>query len=250
MSVADHGRSAARTSASTVEAVLRESESLTAALRRGRTIRLLLILLTLAVIAGIGWWFYNWIQQLRSEENINRVQTLAQERFNENSDKYYTEIRQLVDKNYPVISQAFLDQAKKDLPSYLKAVDDERKTFTDSMQAKLEKTLNDRLMAAIQKHEALIQAELPATKDPAKRERIERNMRVALERLHKKYYVDELQNEMLGIYETWDRFPAADPAGPNDPRLEDQLIGNLLEYLSYRFTHLDEKVPVIPASGR
>jgi hypothetical protein len=75
-------------------------------------------------------------------------------------------------------------------------------------------------------------------------------MREAMQRMLKKYYVDEMRDEMLGIYETWDRFPAAEPVGPNDPRLEDQLIGNLLEYLSYRFTHLDDKVPAIPASAR
>jgi hypothetical protein len=250
MSVADHGHVTARTAVSSVDAVLRESESLTAALRRGRAVRLFLILLTLALVAGIGWWFYNWIQQLRSEENLNKIQALAQERLTQNSDKYYGEVQKLVDANYPVISQAFADQVKKDLPSYLQAIDKERGQFTESMQKKLETTLNDRLMAAIDKHEALIQAELPATKDPAKRERIERNMREAMQRMLKKYYVDELRDEMLGIYEMWDRFPAAEPVGPNDPRLEDQLIGNLLEYLSYRFTHLDEKVPAIPASGR
>jgi hypothetical protein len=250
MSVADHGHAAARTAASSVDAVLRESESLTAALRRGRAVRLFLILLTLALIAGIGWWFYNWIQQLRSEENLNRIQALAQERLTQNSDKYYGEVQRLVDTNYPVISQAFVDQVKKDLPTYLQAIDKERAQFTESIQKKLETTLNDRLMAAIDKHEALIQQELPATKDRDKLERIERNMREAMQRMIKKYYVDEMRDEMLGIYETWDRFPAAEPVGPNDPRLEDQLIGNLLEYLSYRFTHLDDKVPAIPASAR
>jgi hypothetical protein len=168
----------------------------------------------------------------------------------QNSDKYYGEVQRLVDTNYPVISQAFVDQVKKDLPTYLQAIDKERAQFTESIQKKLETTLNDRLMAAIDKHEALIQQELPATKDRDKLERIERNMREAMQRMLKKYYVDEMRDEMLGIYETWDRFPAAEPVGPNDPRLEDQLIGNLLEYLSYRFTHLDDKVPAIPASAR
>jgi hypothetical protein len=60
------------------------------------------------------------------------------------------------------------------------------------------------------------------------------NVGVAMERLSKKYYADQLNVQMFALYDAWDAFPPAPKPLPGEVPLEDQLIGTLLEVLTER----------------
>jgi hypothetical protein len=57
------------------------------------------------------------------------------------------------------------------------------------------------------------------------------NFQIALEKEVRRYYVDEFRQELQAMYDAWDGFPVADAPGKDEPRLEDQLIGSLLDLM-------------------
>ena len=58
-----------------------------------------------------------------------------------------------------------------------------------------------------------------------------------IDKLVKKYYVDEMESQYRQLYSTWDAFPAAETPKPDELPLEDQLKGVLLDMLRYKLAH-------------
>jgi hypothetical protein len=224
-------------SAEQIEAVVREATALAAALRAARTVRLALFLALIVVVVGIAWVFYQKYNQVTSDKNIDKVLELAQKSFDQRKERYRREVEQLLDKVTPPIMAAFQAQATRDMPQYLKRVDKERNEFVNEMEKKfrdrLDQFYDEKFRARYQK---VLEREFPAAKNKELHAAILVNTDLAVKRLLKKYYVEDLRDELLMAFHTWDTFPPAGPHQKGDPSYEDQFMGTLLELLAYKLT--------------
>lgn len=229
-----------------MEVLLRETDSLMQAMARARKIRMALFLALVAFVAVTCWTFYQAAMRFQSDENRQLLLKTAQDRLSQNSDNYMRQVQGLVDRTSPILTTAFYDQAKKDMPSYLNAVEKERDSLVNDLQTKLEQKLTAEHKKATERQEKLLQQEFPTFKDADLHARMIHNMQGSVDKLVKKYYVDEMHNEMTALLKGWDNFPAAERPKPTDPPLEDQLIGNLITVLQYRLAHVDSPVHAAP----
>ena len=87
--------------------VEREVVALAAAVRRAKTIRLVLLCAALLFVAAALWMFYSLAVGFASEENRALLAEKAREQLSSNSDQYVGEIRVLMENCSPVLSKAF-----------------------------------------------------------------------------------------------------------------------------------------------
>jgi hypothetical protein len=221
-------------STSSVEALMRECESLTGALAQARKVRRILIFAFLLFVIAVTLPFYRLYRSVTEKENVDRLLATVQQRLTSRSDVYMREVQMFVDSTSPVITEAFYSRSTKDLPLLLQGVEKERADFVVSLQERLAKALSEHYDAMISKHEAILIKELPETQDPEVRRKLVANLHVVFERLVKKYYADELKLKLTALYDSWDHFPAANKPGKDEATLEQQFIGTLLEAVSHR----------------
>jgi hypothetical protein len=229
-----------------LDAVLNDSARLVEALAGARRTRRLLLLGVLAFVAVTGLMFYRLISRIRSQENIDEVTRLAQARLAENSDQYMNEVRLLVDKSTPVLTDAFYKQAKNDLPALVRGVGEQQTTLVNNLLAKLEDRMSEHYRSVLDRHEAILQEELPETKDPELRRKLGTNLGVAFDRLVKKYYADEINKQVTTLVDAWERFPEASQSR-DDPPLGDQLVGNMFELLKLKM--IEGEVGIVPVGS-
>lgn len=214
-----------------VTAVERQVESLTSALRATRLTRTLLLLGFVALILIAVGLFGSLGKRMASEGYQKELASKAQLHFDNNKDAYLGQIRQLMDESTPIIKTAFLERLEQDKPRYTEALNVQREALLENVKARLELQINARHEGTLARFEQVLIEEFPAAADEEVRVRMMENLRVAVESLVKQYYVDAFQDELQSMYATWDTFPVADAPGADDPPLEDQLIGALLDLM-------------------
>jgi hypothetical protein len=224
-----------------LEAVLNDSARLVEALESARRTRRFLLLGVLVFLVATGAMFYRLISRISSQENIQEITRLAQARLAENSDQYMNEVRQLIDASTPVLTDAFYKRAKDDLPIFVRSIGDQ---LANNLMDQLEKRLSNHYKTILDRHEAILQEELPETKDPELRRRLETNLGVAFDRLVKKYYADEINAQLTTLVDTWEKFPEAPPPD-SGTTLGDQLVGNLFELLKLKL--VEGEIGLMPA---
>ena len=142
----------------------------------------------------------------------------------------------LVKNAGPPLQEAFTEQAKKDLPEFMKKMEKEK----DTLAANLEKEFSDKINAHYEKltaqQESTLKEVFPGIKDQKTQELMLKNIDKAMQRLVKKYHVDELRKEIDDIVATWDHFPEANAPKAGEPSLEEQLIQNLLQVLALKLS--------------
>jgi hypothetical protein len=220
----------AQPSAAQVEELLRVCEGLQRALARAKLVRQFLMIATLAFIVIVCYMFYTIFKRF-APENMGELQSVAQKKLTENSDEYMRELQTLADNSRPVVVDAFLKQAKKDMPAYMHAAGQERERFVEEMQDRVSKSLLEHYGKVLDRHQKLLEEEFPLIKDQETHRRMMGNLHLAVEKLVKKYYVEEMRGQILALYDGWDQFPRADVPAKGDPSLEDQFIGGLVEVL-------------------
>jgi hypothetical protein len=220
-----------------VEAVIRESNALMAAQAAGRNVRMLLLLALVVFVAAVTFAFYDMANKFFSRDNLNVLAKAGQERLVKNQDKYMKEIQKLVEASSPVLTSAFMEQAKKDMPGFMQAAEKERDALRSSLEIKLAKKLDDRYREGIDRHEQILRQEFPEYNNDAQQARMRENIGLALDKLVQKYYVQEMNRQMNSLYNTWDSFPAADPPAKNGISTEDQMVVELVDLLKYRLSH-------------
>jgi hypothetical protein len=225
-----------------IEAVLHESAALAAGLRRGRTLRLILFLVIVVVLAGVGWAAYSEAKEFTSDKNLARLGDVAQRKLEQKQDYYMKQVQDLVKQLSPPLTKAFRDQATKDSPRFLKAVEKERQPFQEHVQTEFEQRLNKRLESLQPRYVRLLKEEFPLLKEEKQQVDMAKNLAKAMERLLKKYYVDDLHDEFLMLFNAWDNFPVAQEAASGQSSLEDQFIDALKKLLAHRLTHADSEV--------
>lgn len=221
----------------------RDAVALTAALASSRRTRLLLLLAVVAFVGITCIAFYRLFSQFIGDEQRAKLQALAEKELHDRQDYLMKEVQTLVNSSTPIVSAAFAEQAKKDLPGFMRAAGAERDALVQNLQAKLEERLHAHHEKLLARHEKMLHEEFPAVKDDKLHAAMMANLMVAVDKLVRKYYIDEMSSEMQGMYKSWDEFPIAPPRAEGDDPLEDQLVANLMELLK---TKLSETHPPAP----
>src|SRR5437868_6751244 len=94
-----------------IEAVLHETAALSAGLKRARSVRLILFLAVVVLLAGVGWVAYGEAQEFTSDKNLTRLGNIAQRKLEQKQDYYMKQMQTLVDTLSPPLTKAFRDQA-------------------------------------------------------------------------------------------------------------------------------------------
>jgi hypothetical protein len=214
----------------------RRTEGLTAALEKTRSTRRLIMLAFLAFVVIVCWRFYSLSGLIQSPDYQNRLLTEVQKAVESNQDTFSKQAELLVDEATPVISAAFSEQSKKDMPVFMGIIDRERALLLENLAERMEKKVLSHHDKLVHQHEKLFAEEFPAVQDKETRERMIGNTAIALDRLIKKYYVDEFKKEFQLMEKTWDEFPPADKPTGDEPPLESQLVGELMDLLAIKFS--------------
>ena len=220
-----------------VEAVVRETKALMAAQAAGRRARLLLLLVFIVFVGVVCYAFLGLGNKLLGPENRDALVKAAQERLLKNQGEYMKELQKLIESSSPVLTTAFMTQAKQDLPKYMQGLEKQRDALRSSLEAKLSKKVDERYAEMLDRHAKIMKEEFPQYNDEALQARMRENINMALEKLVKKYYVDEMNRHMDALYTTWDNFPAADPPKAGGVSTEDQLVVELTDWVKYIMSH-------------
>lgn len=214
----------------------RRTEGLTAALEKSRSTRRLIIFAFLGFVIVAGWRFYSLGNMIRSEEYQAQLLAEVQKSVASNQDSFSREAQKLVDGASPIVTTAFSKQAEKDMPVIMQVINKERALLLDDLGQQMARKIENHHHELLRRHDKLFQEEFPTAKDPEVRDRMMGNTCLALDRLVKKYYVDEFQKELKAMDRTWEEFPAADRPAAGDPPLDSQLIGELMDLLAIKFS--------------
>lgn len=209
------------------------------ALNAARNARRLLTFATLVLVAVSSFAFYKLGDSFRKQENMERLLKEAEARLNDRSDEYMKEVQTLVKNASPKLTAAFYAQAKHDMPLYLEAIGKQRELLLADLQADLEKRLNDVQQEASSRHMAVLDEEFPQIKNSAARERVLRNLQQAMNSLAKKYYVEQMREQVTELCGKLDSFPPAPASREDDAPLEDQLMANMLDLLTLKLADTD-----------
>ena len=217
-----------------IERLSQECAELTSAYARARGVRRILALAIVIFIIVVCFAFYRLCRGLLREEYTQKLTSLAEKRLEKNQDRYMAQIEKLVNKTSPAVSEAFSQQVNKDMPVYLKLMERERDVMAKDLETKLGGRLQKRYESSLDRHDKILKTEFPQVKDEVLHQRVTNNLHVVVNRLVEKYYVTELERQLKELFATWDRFPAAAPAGKNDQALEDELVAELVHLLAIK----------------
>ena len=214
----------------------RRTEGLTAALEQSRSTRRLIMIAFLGFVLIAGWRFYALGNMIRSDNYQARLLVEVQESVTDNQQEFSREAQKLVDGATPVVTTAFSKQSEKDMPRFMQIINEERAKLLESLSQRMAQKIESHHHGLLRRHDKLFQEEFPAAKDADVRERMMGNTCLALDRLVKKYYVDEFQKELKTMDRTWEDFPPADKPSAGEPPLDSQLIGELMDLLAIKFS--------------
>lgn len=214
----------------------RRTEGLTAALEQSRSTRRLIVLAFVAFVLVTGWRFYSLRDLLQSEDYQKRLLAEVQKAVERNQKEFSNEAQKLVDGATPVISAAFTEQSKKDMPIFMDLIDKQRALLLENLSKRMTEKVTSHHDKLVRSHEKLFAEEFPKVQNKELRERMMGNASLALDRLVKKYYVEEFQKEFVSMEKTWEEFPPADRPTGDEPPLESQLVGELMDLLAIKFS--------------
>lgn len=211
-----------------IQSLSRNVDELKAAISRARQVRLLMVVVLMIVLVVIVYMFMNLAKRVTSEPFVNELTTLAQKHVTDNQDKYQKEVQQFVDTSYPIVSGAFSDQATKDLPKFTEAINGQRETFVNNLRERMDEKISKKYQDLLAQHEEMIVAEFPELKDKETRDRVLANFQLVIEKLVKRNYGDQFDEESKKLIALWESFPAAEEPSEMDAKLEEKLLENVL----------------------
>ena len=217
-----------------IAAMEHEVVAIRSALSQGRVVRLLMFAVALALIVGAVWMFYNLALQMKSKENLDLLAAEVKELLNNNSGEYMRQVQILRENCVPVLTKAFTEQAKADVPKYTAAIRAETDILKENLEAKALERVTAKYQEAQAKYTELLQEEFPEIDDPEIFVRMNSNIDKVTAHLVEKYYSEHLHNELLGLYDSWDAFTVADAPGDGDTTVAKQLIGSLLQLVELK----------------
>jgi multidrug efflux pump subunit AcrB len=217
-----------------VDKLTQECARLTAAYAWARRVRMFLALAVIIFVFGVCFAFYRFGTKLMSEEYKQELSKAAEARLEKNQKQYMHQVEMLVDHTSPAISEAFSQRASKDMPAFMKLLEQERDATAKEMETKLSKRLQARYDATLDRHDKILVEEIPITKKPELHDKMSKNMKTAVEHLLNKYYVGELERQLNLLFEAWDRFPVADAPLAGQPTLEEEFLRKSVRVLAIK----------------
>ncbi len=219
-----------------IQAVERATKELESAMARARGIRLCLGLAAVLLIALICFKFYGLGMDLQSPEYQNALLSTGQKRLAAKSDQYSKHLDLLIDKTQEPLFKAFKEQINKDAPVFMKEMEKEKDKLTANLEEKFTERINTYYEGLAKQEQEALEKEFPSIKDPATRDRMVKNVDKAVQGLIKKYYVEDLRKQIQEMQDTWNTFPAAATPKAGEPKLMDQFITTLLQYLAIKLS--------------
>ncbi len=223
--------------AQNVQAVEARSAALNAALATSRQTSLFILLAAVVFVVVVAGSFYGLGKEVISDKNQQLIVQLAQKQLVTHSDDYMREVKSLIDETSPKLTAAFAERAKQDMPAFVDAIDAQRGPLLQNIETRLADTLVSRQQSVLDSKKQILIDEFPSIQDEKKQDAMIANLRVAVDKLIKKHYLDRLHEELLALAKNLDEFPAAEPStGNDDAQLEDELTSNLMKLLSLKLT--------------
>ncbi|MSR30857.1 MAG: hypothetical protein EXR99_05050 [Gemmataceae bacterium] len=193
----------------------------------GRT-RLILLGLVVGFLAFFLWRFYQMGTEFISEKNINQMVELARKKFTEGEDKFLkNELDSLVKKMEQPVKDEVMKHVKKESPKLVKAFEEQKEILIDKLPKQMEVKIRKHFEEFLDHQEKVLAEELPDVKDPKDREKVKKNLTLAMDPLLKKYYIEGMNTEIKKLNDLWDDFPLAAMPKDKEPSLEDQLYEDL-----------------------
>lgn len=221
-----------------VDALVRQCSDLQSSMARGRAVRMLLTLAMLGFLVYFGMAYYNKGRQIQSEENVNQLVALAQSRLEERSADYMNEVEGLISASTPVLTEAFYERAKQDLPHYMAAMGEERDALVKRLQSRVQEKLMARKDQMLESYRGVLKQEFPDLTEEQYGRMID-NLEVAVERLAERYYRDEIQGELNRLYDSWDHFPRHDAKAVAGVRTEKEFLAAVIDLVQHKLTAPD-----------
>ncbi|NOX55273.1 MAG: hypothetical protein GXP27_12715 [Planctomycetes bacterium] len=207
-----------------VEALEKEFQKVLRATARGKRVRLVILLLVLLFICVVFWAFWGLANRVRSQENLNEIMALAQERMGGTGGTLQREATRLVENVQPVLLEALQKQIEKDMPRYQEEFTKQQKILLENLRAELQKKFTHPDQQLLDQYMEILVEEFPEAKDEQLQQRVVGNLTRAMEDMVAKYYVDEFEAQLNEMYETWEEFPVADPPAEGDLPLAQQML--------------------------
>ena len=225
-----------------------DASALEGALKRARTINLIIFLAFILLVVWAVWRGYSMVSKVADTTWQQDIVAEFKKSYEQNEDEYKKVFEDLWDELAPELKTAFEEQLREDAPKFQAAILKERVSFQQNIQIKLKDALRNQWSAAIQRHEDILVQEFPAYKDQAKAERIINNFNRAIDQLIDKYYIDVIEVQLKELYAGYHQFPLADRRDEEtgEAAYTTQLIGVLLELMKVKLISAPEPVVAVP----
>jgi class 3 adenylate cyclase len=155
------------------------------------------------------------------------------ELLNQYSDTLVHEMEDLGKSSMPIVEAAFRDQMRKDMGKHRAMFNEQRDLLVSNLQEQGDALLQARYQKILDQHKTILREEFEDL-DDEKMERMLVHFNVAMERLLKKYYIDEIESQMNRLRGTFDEFAVGEPPSSGET-LNQQLLGTSVELLTVKF---------------
>ncbi len=219
----------------------KQANELTAAIQRSASVRRVLVLVVVGVLAVFGGLYYQVGRSFVDQKNIDKMMVYLNKRAAANSQEVMNELQTLVKHTQPTVSDALEKQFTKDMPAILGLLGKEREVLALNLQDLLDQRLRAQYTKALKQHSAILQEEFDIQDVEALAMMVD-HFEGGFQPLVKQYYGDRLKEEFNRMYATWDNFPLDNSRRTKEElekELYHQLIGLMLQKVVTLATEVD-----------
>jgi len=199
-------------------------------IRGGLALALLLfVIITAASFINVG-------RQIGSEKNVTRMLDVAKVRWEARAPAFQKDVRELVERSAPVVSNAIVAQFKTDMPKLVQAAGVEGDLMASQFQEGLEERVRAKYRQLINRHLTILKDEFPEYSDERLHAQMLENLTLAVDNLVERHFVAKIEQRLKDLANNWDQFPVADRPRPDDAPLQDELLAAIAELIALRLS--------------
>ncbi len=217
-----------------------ESRRILRALHWATKVRFILFCGLMLFALSSAFLFFRLCQDIKTNR-IVEVQRLIQEQPEKLSQSLTRQIMLLAEEEGPFLAEVFRGQAQIDSPQYVEAFDRERAVLIANLQTRLEEKLAIAYESMLDEQEEMLKGEFPMLEDREKMEKVRKNLTRIYDQIGKRYFVDNLNEEINDLFASIDSFPAAEPKMQNVP-LGEQIVAEFLDLVRMMIVYSNEYV--------
>jgi hypothetical protein len=226
-----------------------QSSELGTALQRSASVRRLLVLVVVALLAIYGYLYYSAGRAFTDKKNMDRLMSELERSATANSDRVMRQVHVLYEHTWPTVSAAMSDQFQKDMPTYMNLLGTERENLAVNLQSRLEGLVRAKYDKSVDQHRDILIQSFPSVKDDKDIDAMVDNFKDAFAPLVKRHYGDKIRGEFDKMYKTWDEFPIDDSKRDHE-ELSRELYNLLFALMQHKLaTAGEEAKPQVDSSG-